>query len=126
MSKYGHISMSAVPTIGKAKRATERKQKVKKPNFIKRWITSVVQQTLNYNTNDTEPTSIGRVVPDEGLDSNTPFNFRVHHANGGRIVQINHYDHIKDRTSQKLYIITDDKSFGEEIDKIMTIEGLRR
>jgi len=51
--------------------------------------------------------------------------FEIHNANGGRVVQTRRYDNHRDRHFENLYIITDDKDFGREIDKIITMEALR-
>ena len=63
-------------------------------------------------------------------ESNDPDNekslqFRVWFANGGRVIQTNRYDRHKDRNLTAMYVITGDQNFGEEIDKIITMEGLR-
>lgn len=59
------------------------------------------------------------------LRQSTSIRFEVHNASGGRIVQTRRYDERKDRNFENLYIITGDKNFGEEIDKILTMEALR-
>ena len=59
------------------------------------------------------------------LDRGSSIRFTVHHANGGRVVQTRRYDEVKDRTIENLYVITNDKEFGYEIDKIIVMEGLR-
>ena len=59
------------------------------------------------------------------LRQSTSIRFEVHNASGGRIVQTRRYDERKDRHFENLYIITGDKNFGEEIDKIITMEALR-
>ena len=59
------------------------------------------------------------------LDRGSSIRFTVHHANGGRVVQTRRYDEVKDRTIENLYVITNDKEFGYEIDKIIVMEGMR-
>ena len=59
------------------------------------------------------------------LDRGSSVKFTVHHANGGRVVQTRRYDEVKDRHIENLYVITSDKEFGYEIDKIIVMEGLR-
>jgi hypothetical protein len=59
------------------------------------------------------------------IRQSTSIRFEVHNASGGRIVQTRRYDEHKDRHFENLYIITGDKNFGEEIDKILTMEALR-
>jgi hypothetical protein len=66
-------------------------------------------------------------IDEDRLDirQDTSIRFEVHNASGGRIVQTRRYDERKDRHFENLYIITSDKNFGEEIDKILTMETLR-
>lgn len=52
-------------------------------------------------------------------------NFTVYRANGGYVIQYNQYDKRSDRADSKLHIITDDKTLGEEIGKIISFESLR-
>jgi hypothetical protein len=59
------------------------------------------------------------------LDRSSSIKFTVHHANGGRVVQTRRYDEVKDRHIENLYVITNDKEFGQEVDKIIVMEGLR-
>ena len=58
-------------------------------------------------------------------DNEKSLNFRVWFANGGRVIQTSRYDRIKDRTLTSMYVITEYQDFGEEINKIITVEGLR-
>jgi hypothetical protein len=58
-------------------------------------------------------------------DHDRCLNFRVWFANGGKVVQTNRYDRAKDRTQTSMYVVTHDQDFGAEINKIVTMEGLR-
>lgn len=51
--------------------------------------------------------------------------FTIYFANGGRIVETKRFDRLKDKIHNNLYIITPDKEFGIEIDKILTLEALK-
>jgi hypothetical protein len=51
---------------------------------------------------------------------------KIFHASGGKIVETEHYDHVKDRYATQLYIITDVDNLGSELEKILTIEALKR
>lgn len=53
------------------------------------------------------------------------FNLKVVKATGGTIVEVNRYEISKERHSNGVYVITDDKDLGEEIGKIITMEGLK-
>jgi len=62
---------------------------------------------------------VGRSVDANG------FNLKVYKANGGTIIETRKYDNKRDTSSNGLYIVTDDKDLGEEIGKIITMEGLK-
>lgn len=63
-------------------------------------------------------------VRDNSLDSDG-FNLKVFKANGGTIIETHSYNRRKDESSNGLYVITDDKDLGNEIGKIITMEGLK-
>jgi len=67
-----------------------------------------------------------RHLPDE-LDQASKITFNIFKANGGVVVSTEKIDNSKDDYSRKrrLYIITDDMNLGEELSKIVTLEGLR-
>ena len=51
--------------------------------------------------------------------------FTIYAASGGRVVEFQKYNPSTDRTINGLYIITSDQNFGQEIDKIITMEALK-
>jgi hypothetical protein len=59
------------------------------------------------------------------IDSSTGFNLRVYKASGGTVIETSVYDRHKDRHHNGLYVITDDKDLGDELNKIITMENLR-
>lgn len=52
-------------------------------------------------------------------------NFTIYRANGGYVVEYRQHDRQKDSIYNKLHIITDEMSIGEELEKIITFESLR-
>ena len=59
-----------------------------------------------------------------GLDS-PAVRFKMFKASGGTIIETQIYDERKDRHVNGLYVITNDKNIGEEINKILTMESLK-
>jgi hypothetical protein len=51
--------------------------------------------------------------------------FTVHFAEGGVVLQKHSYDPIKDRSRNKLMIISDDKDIAKEIGEFVAVEILR-
>ena len=63
--------------------------------------------------------SSGDIDSDEGL------NITVRKAIGGKIVTFRHYDIKLDRSSYKLYVVSDDVDFDKELGKMITMESMR-
>lgn len=123
--------------------AGEEQQKVssdrtiKKPGFFKRWIANMVRDaavdqsddrfTKGLRLNNNTISSMAAITADSTQvpDRDKSMRFNVWVANGGRIVETQRYDRLKDRNTSGLYIITNDQDFGREIDKIITMEALK-
>ena len=61
----------------------------------------------------------------ESFDSRNCIRFKIVWGRGGKIVETNRFDSKKDEFVQSLYIITDDKELGQEIEKILSYEALK-
>ena len=88
-------------------------------NFITRWFNRKIHNALAEGL-ITEPKTTGS----SRLNSNG-MNFSVHKANGGFIIEYHYYDRHRDRSENKLHIVTEDKDLGEELGKIISFETLR-
>jgi CRISPR/Cas system CSM-associated protein Csm4 (group 5 of RAMP superfamily) len=105
----------------------------KRPGFIARWLFKKLVEGANAEKNKLKDISEKAMImggnsvsvstnidqPDKAI------HFTVYNANGGRVVEIRRYDKRTDRNQQGLYVITSDKDFGHEIDKIITLEALK-
>jgi hypothetical protein len=97
----------------------------KSPGFLKRWLYNMVNSVRDYHEYNNVPTLATEPVNNR-FESQSQLNFSVYFADGGRVVQMNYYDKRNEQSTNRLYIITDDKDFGRELDKIITMEGIRR
>jgi len=66
-----------------------------------------------------------KIGSSRSVDSPVRFNFTVIPASGGRIVEFNTYDHVKDRSVNTVHVIPDDTDFTHELTKIVSIELLK-
>jgi hypothetical protein len=89
--------------------------------FLKKWI----QNWINSSDIESGGVICEPVRKSERINQDKSIEFMVWFANGGRVVQTVRYDPKKDENVYSLHIISDDKNFGEEIDKILTVEALR-
>jgi hypothetical protein len=116
--------------------STLQKKKVKKPGFIKRWFAKMSREAWEDEKRQSQEreskVSINRLS--NSLVSSGPPNidqpdralhFTVYNANGGRVIETRRYNTKTDRNATGLYVITSDKDFGREIDKIITMEALK-
>jgi hypothetical protein len=94
---------------------------MKKYKF-RRWLRNWL---YNFDNPEPEQMKLSTVRQSDEPDSDRCLNFKVWFANGGKVVQTNRYDRIKDRSQTSMYVITDNQDFGREIDKIVTMDSLR-
>jgi len=88
--------------------------------FLTRWFNRKVQNILKEgHAFETIPGTDSSRLNSNGM------NFSVHKANGGFIVEYHWYDRHRDRSENKLHIVTEDKDLGEELGKIISFETLR-
>lgn len=91
---------------------------------IRQWINNFLNRDIRFTTSSpVQPTAISDVNINGQQDR--CLHFTIYFANGGRIVETKRYDRMKDKIHNNLYIITPDKEFGVEIDKILTLEALK-
>lgn len=89
--------------------------------WLRNWLT-------NFDSDSPVPEKIGRTISvreSDEPDNEKSLNFRVWFANGGKVIQTNRYDRHKDRSMTAMYVITHEQDFGDEVNKIITMEGLR-
>lgn len=107
----------------------------KKIGFIKRWLLKSVKEAVQQEREQerdigiTSPRNRGIVgLQAEPARIDQPeraLHFTVYVANGGRVVETRRHDRKTDRSTNSLYVITNDQDFGREIDKIISMESLR-
>jgi len=88
-------------------------------NFITRWFNRKVKNAL------AEECIIREKAADSSRLNSNGMNFSAHKANGGFIIEYHYYDRHRDRSENKLHIVTDDRDLGEELGKIISFETLR-
>lgn len=86
---------------------------------IKRWIKSWI-----FDEKETMPAG-NLIAKDEAPNRDKSFHFNVWFANGGKVIETTKYNKQTDRVESHLYVITHEANFGEEVNKIITMEGLR-
>ena len=87
-----------------------------------------IRTWLMRDDNEEDMPEVFAVDDDEDLriDHDSAIHFSVIPAAGGKIVQIRHYDKVKDRNLTKLHIITPDEKLEEALAHIFQIEVLSR
>ena len=75
--------------------------------------------------NDSKPIRSKLTIRGNDVDSDEGLNITVRKAIGGKIVTFRHYDIKLDRSSYKLYVVSDDVDFDKELGKMITMESMR-
>jgi hypothetical protein len=75
--------------------------------------------------NDSKPMRSKLTIRGNDIDSDEGLNITVRKAIGGKIVTFRHYDNKLDRSSYKLYVVSDDLDFDKELGKMITMESMR-
>jgi hypothetical protein len=115
----------------------DSQKKVKRPGFLARWflkkLTEGAEWEKRRNQEHESSISVHRLSKSMTISAGLPsidqperaLQFTVYVANGGRVVETRRHDRKTDRSTNGLYVITNDQDFGKEIDKIITMEALR-
>lgn len=91
--------------------------------MFKRWIHKIIR---DYQNTPVQKEHYANPIPcNDGIDERKSMHFKLHFATGGKILDIRKFDQRKCEYVNNLYIINDDQNIGEEINKILVIEGLR-
>jgi hypothetical protein len=64
-----------------------------------------------------------RKSPSRAIAGN-PMSFNVFSASGGKVIEFERYDHIKDYTYRSLYVIANKDDLAEELSEILVKEAL--
>lgn len=83
-----------------------------------------IRNWLYDDSSECVPAVIGR-DPDR-INAENGINFQVINASGGRIVQVQTYDRVKDRHSTSLHIITPDEDLATSLAQILSLAQLSR
>lgn len=113
---------------------TERPKK-KKIGFFKRWMLKAVKEAVDAERQLSNLVGSADIIsakqarltvgPTNIDQPERAIHFTVYVANGGRVIETRRIDRKTDRSTNGLYIITNDQDFGREIDKIIVMEGLK-
>lgn len=64
-------------------------------------------------------------VEDDNISWHEGLNIRIKAVIGGKLVSFRTYDRVRDSNNERIYIITNDQSFDQELCKIITMESMR-
>lgn len=89
--------------------------------MFRRWLIRWLEkhnEKIHMTSASTRPMSISDV-------STNAFQFTVHMAKGGRVIEVQRFDRKRDEYHRGLYVITEEQDFGNEVEKILTMESLK-
>jgi hypothetical protein len=129
-------AVAAEETAYKVQSDRREMKPAKKPGFIARWLWSGLKEASKAEKEEVEAVSLKEramlaksINVGESLNSE-PMRFSVYYASGGFVVETrtprnNSKNSIGPESNTKLHIIHKDADLGEELAKIITMEGLR-
>ena len=98
-------------------------------NFLKKWFRRAVKNAWDEARNEqcekAQDCSIGSVKGSHSLQARG-MSFTIYKADGGHILEYNHYDEKTDRHNSGLHIVTVDQDLGQQIAHAYTLEALKR
>ena len=77
-----------------------------------------------YQRNSTKGIGLSTVDSDD-ISWHEGLNIRIKAVIGGKLVSFRTYDRVRDSNNERIYIITNDQSFDQELCKIITMESMR-
>jgi len=81
------------------------------------------RELLEYS--NSKPMTNRLAIRGNDVDSDEGLNITVRKAIGGKIVSFRNYDNKQDRSSYKLYVVSDELDFDKELGKMITMESMR-
>ena len=93
--------------------------------FLRKWwnqfiLTSV--QQANRDSNDSKELVVGER---EHIDTN-PLRLHIYYGSGGIAIETKYYDRRREEHQNQLYVIPESANLTEELERILTMENLRR
>lgn len=91
--------------------------------MFKRWLRKLLIEDPEIDYSNQEKV---RVESPELFNRQRAIQFIIHHAIGGKVIETRRYDHKTDTSDNSIYVIVEDQNLGQEIEKIITLESLKR
>ena len=83
------------------------------------------REIVEYNSTVVHAKQSRLTIRGNDVDADEGINITVRKAIGGKIVSFRHYDNKLDRSSYKLYVVSDELDFDKELGKMITLESMR-
>ena len=61
----------------------------------------------------------------DDIQTDEVFSFKVFSAGGGKVIEFRSYDRVKDKSNNRLHLISDDEDFAVELGRIVLFELMR-
>jgi hypothetical protein len=80
--------------------------------------------TINY-TGLSTGAKIRSSADSDDIQTDEVFSFKVFSAGGGKVIEFRSYDRVKDKSNNRLHLISDDEDFAVELGRIVLFELMR-
>ena len=93
--------------------------------FLRKWWNQFILRSVQQANRDNNDSKELVVREREQIDTN-PLRLHIYYGSGGIAIETKFYDRHRDEHTTQLYIVPDSANLTEELERILTMENLRR
>ena len=93
--------------------------------FLRKWWNQFVLNSVQQANRDNDNSKELVVSEREHIDTN-PLRLHIYYGSGGIAIETKYFDRRRDEHQNQLYIVPESANLTEELERILTMENLRR
>jgi len=93
--------------------------------FLRKWWNQFILTSVQQANRDIDRSKESVVTEREHIDSN-PLRLHIYYGSGGIVIETKYYDRRREEHQNQLYIVPESANLTEELERILTMENLRR
>lgn len=135
MSSYGQTVVQATNGVRRPRRpngllvTVSPAVEIHKPRtemfFLRKWWNQFILRSVQQANHDNNNSKESVVRERENIDTN-PLRLHIYYGSGGIAIETKYYDRHREEHQNQLYIVPDSANLTEELERILTMENLRR
>ena len=93
--------------------------------FLRKWWNQFILTSVQQANRDIDLSKESVVTEREHIDTN-PLRLHIYYGSGGIAIETKYYDRRREEHQNQLYIVPESANLTEELERILTMENLRR